>query len=65
MNNWKDSLSPDDKVSIDPRWYYVPQYANEGHKVVDSAGQEVATFEMKEHALACVSSYNQNIGKSE
>ena len=61
MSNWKDTMSTDEKLQADPKWYYIPPYKNEGHKIVDSAGQELATFEMKEHAVMAVESYNEII----
>lgn len=64
MNDWKESMTVDEKLEADPKWYYVPPYSNEGHKIVDSAGQEVAVFEMKDQAIIAVQSYNNAITKN-
>ena len=64
MTEWKDSMSTDEKLLADEHWYYVPPYENEGHKIVDSAGQEVATFEDKESALKCVTTFNNQIDRA-
>jgi len=64
MNEWKDSMSVEEKIEADPKWYYIPPYKNEGHKIADSAGQEVATFEMKDQAVMAVESYNNVIMKN-
>ncbi len=45
------------------KWYYVPPYNGADHKVVNEAGEHVATFEDRDEAKLAVDLYNTNIHK--